>query len=488
MLWLIGQHTQKRQAADIKQMRYVILLLLMLPLANAIRITEIMYNPLGSDNFEYIEIYSEVPLNLSGYIMGDLSSNDTLFEKEFLGTNYALIVTDSWNISANASTYSAGSKIGNGLNNDGDTIFFYFPNGTMILNISYTNDLANGNNRSIEIVNESFFESIEGGTPGFGRVEIEHLDDLSQNQSLNQTENNTQQNSSELINESSNDCDASIEISTEKIQYNDEAIKFRHIIKNASENYSITYWVEDSSGNIAKSKITTATLTEKSFTPSLKESDRGFYLKAELYAGCNDTNTSDNYAKKLVLATTKKEFSASETNKTQTQQKKQIVPDIAVDYQIMQYSQAVTNESSVLVSVTSDEEPHIFVVWSYIYRGSKKYSEESTEQFSLSPYETKLVELRNAINASTGDYKLKIKINKDAQKTDTEFTKNITVMPEQVQEKEEAAAEIRAEPVSSYKNSSEIVYQSPASKSKNMAYYAILGVLALISSVLIWKR
>jgi hypothetical protein len=44
-----------------------------------IRINEVMYNPEGNDNNqEFIEIYSDVKLNLSDFIIGDIASNDSL--------------------------------------------------------------------------------------------------------------------------------------------------------------------------------------------------------------------------------------------------------------------------------------------------------------------------------------------------------------------------------------------------------------------------
>ncbi|MBT6995395.1 hypothetical protein HN953_02100, partial [Candidatus Woesearchaeota archaeon] len=56
----------------------VILILLIIPQSYAfLEITEIMYNPEGSDNNkEYLEIYTD--LNLENYTIKDLYSQDTL--------------------------------------------------------------------------------------------------------------------------------------------------------------------------------------------------------------------------------------------------------------------------------------------------------------------------------------------------------------------------------------------------------------------------
>jgi len=90
-------------------------------------INEVMYNPIGNDNNqEFVEIFYDNFVNMSGWIIGDLSSNDTLTMLKFVDSPYCLIVEQESNLSnINATIYSAGSAIGNALNNDEDEIFLY---------------------------------------------------------------------------------------------------------------------------------------------------------------------------------------------------------------------------------------------------------------------------------------------------------------------------------------------------------------------------
>ncbi len=86
----------------------------------------------------------------------------------FTNSTYALIVEENYDyINGDYSIYSAGSTIGNNLNNDFDEIFLYDPNNTLLAHTKYNNTYANNNNRSLELNITKFIESIvEGGTPG----------------------------------------------------------------------------------------------------------------------------------------------------------------------------------------------------------------------------------------------------------------------------------------------------------------------------------
>lgn len=154
-----------------ERMKYLFLYLLLLLLASAqaeITITEVMYNPGGDDNNrEFVEISGTN--NLTGYLVGDTTSNDSLLLLFAHPGNTSLIVEEEFNYSGlNASIYSVGKTIGNNLN-DEDTIFLYAPNGNLTARFSYTSELGGqNNNRSLEKREDSSWgESITaGGTPG----------------------------------------------------------------------------------------------------------------------------------------------------------------------------------------------------------------------------------------------------------------------------------------------------------------------------------
>lgn len=150
-----------------RKLIYLLVFILLIPLVSSIQITEIMYNPAGSDNNkEFIEVYTDQ--DLTDYIIGDLNSNDTLIKLRSFPSNYSLIVEQDFNHSEiNASIYSAGATIGDNLNNENDTIFLYDPSSILLTSVSYNNTFADNNGYSLELVDGRWIESSNvGGSPG----------------------------------------------------------------------------------------------------------------------------------------------------------------------------------------------------------------------------------------------------------------------------------------------------------------------------------
>lgn len=128
-----------------------------------IRINEIMYNPAGEDNNnEYVEIYYDESINFSDYFIGDNVNNDTLELVKNIknnNNNFILVIEENFDYNnLSCPIYSAGKNIGNNLGNKGDTIFLFDKNNKIIDKVTYTNNYANGNGKSLSLVNEFWFE------------------------------------------------------------------------------------------------------------------------------------------------------------------------------------------------------------------------------------------------------------------------------------------------------------------------------------------
>lgn len=131
-----------------------------------VRINEIMYDPSGSDNNkEFVEVYSNEG-DLSGWVIGDESSNDSLILLKQGTGDYYLIVEEGFDYSSlSCSIYSAGAAIGNGLDNDGEVISLY-ENNSQRDSTDYDNSKANGNGKTWEWTGEGWEESLVlGGSP-----------------------------------------------------------------------------------------------------------------------------------------------------------------------------------------------------------------------------------------------------------------------------------------------------------------------------------
>jgi len=161
----------------------VIVALLLLHSALAVRFTEIMYNPPGSDNnLEFLEV--EDAWNLSGWTIADASSNDTLVPLQVNeSSEYSLIVEEGfWFGDLSCSVYSAGSTIGNNLNNDGDALFLFDENGTQVAATNYTGGVASNDGHSLELRNGSWTASVSlGGSPCAPNPNMDDAEDGEEN-------------------------------------------------------------------------------------------------------------------------------------------------------------------------------------------------------------------------------------------------------------------------------------------------------------------
>ena len=164
-------------------------------------------------------------------------------------------------------------------------------------------------------------------------------------------------------------------------------------------------------------------------------------------------------------------------------------------YNIISKPSDVETDKSFEIEVkleNNDNEDIDIDIWSYIYRGSKSYSgdrEENKQSFVLNSGEYKIVELKNKIQeASPGDYKLKIKIRKDNQKTTKDITETIEVIKnEEFEEQEESKNQEKTRGFIPNQNPL-IVYESNSYKAKRLVPFFIMGLLCFFSIILIWRR
>ncbi|MFH1649154.1 MAG: hypothetical protein ABIA93_01245 [Candidatus Woesearchaeota archaeon] len=140
--------------------RYLLILFLLNPLfVRAIMLSEIMYAPLNGT--EYLEIYATT--NLSGCKVSDLTKNQTLELTHWSSNPYQLVaLPGAYQNVSNITRYEV-PKIGNGLNNDGDSVFIWC-NGTLLASTTFYGSVANRNGKSISWKDGAWYESVP--TPG----------------------------------------------------------------------------------------------------------------------------------------------------------------------------------------------------------------------------------------------------------------------------------------------------------------------------------
>ena len=142
-------------------------------------------------------------------------------------------------------------------------------------------------------------------------------------------------------------------------------------------------------------------------------------------------------------------------------------------------------------------------VWSYVYRGSKSYSgdrEKNKKEFILKANSLEIIELSNIVEeAEPGNYKFKVLLNKNNQKTNDEITKDIiitsnldknNIKTEKIDLKNVDENEVISNKITSniiMKNNN-IVYESTTEKAKNLTPIFLIILLTILCIVLIWRR
>jgi len=122
---------------------------------DALIINEINYNPINQTYYdEYVELYSETFVNLSDFVLCDLEDCDGLVLYKNLNSSYYLITTNQSNYKeCNCSIYFVNdSRLGNGLNNDGDCIFLF--SSSINLSFCYNESIEKG--YSLQLINGSW--------------------------------------------------------------------------------------------------------------------------------------------------------------------------------------------------------------------------------------------------------------------------------------------------------------------------------------------
>lgn len=447
-----------------------IMLLVTIYSALAIRINEVMYNPEADDNNkEFVEIYNEEWVNLSDYTINDSTSSDKLELIKSYNSSYSLIVEEGFNHTGiNASIYSIGATIGNGLSNTADSISIIF-NNTVIDHMNYSNSAKEG--YSLEYLNGTFRQStLLGGSPGYDNNFIANnlteinateenlttnnsnsIENSNETEIYNSTEDYILENDTEInsivedneeeidepanetkatnttaINTTANNTDKEFfYIEIDKLIFLEgEKVKFKHNTK--LKDFAIEYWIEDLFGNIIKNKLNTTNLNAKSFTPKLKNDVWVFVIKSIIRTNSSsyynetmfivkkENQSNDNLAVNSNAKNKSNEVSSkcscdskdnSSTNKSKEKSK--------LVYSILDLPQktSVSGKLSFKLMIKGDDKEHKIKAWSYIYKGNRIFNtdESNVKEFAIGKQGTTKIELNNKLQEMIpGKYYAKI--------------------------------------------------------------------------------
>ncbi len=220
-----------------------------------------------------------------------------------------------------------------------------------------------------------------------------------------------------------------------------------------------------------------------------------------------DTTVCKRYTSQIKKELKKIEQQQKKLNKTIAKKQQFFLDDLPAS---LSPGEVLRVQAHVL---NDDKIKHNYRAWSYLFRGNKCYScQESTlpreanlQKFTLAKQEAKDIEflLKLDDDAKEGEYKVKVKMIKDEQKTEKELTSPIYILPKP--ETKEAAAELS--PLSSAAKSSAeqsssppsqkrqipdgltgfVVYESSSERSKKVVPYVLLAAL-VVTIVIVLKK
>ena len=126
-------------------------------------------------------------------------------------------------------------------------------------------------------------------------------------------------------------------------------------------------------------------------------------------------------------------------------------------------------------------------IWSYIYKGSNSISgdrEDNLQEINLPMGSSVTVELKNEIEEDTlpGDYKIKVRMQKENRKTSDDFTSNIKLMSSS------GGNEVSANFEKTSSTTGNVVYESSDIKAKGYGLYFFLGLLIVLVIFLSFKK
>ncbi|MBI2522788.1 lamin tail domain-containing protein [Candidatus Woesearchaeota archaeon] len=264
----------------------------LMQISNAIVINEIMADPIADETLnEWVELYNEEDndVNVSGWIIGDDNDNDTilggLYNNE--GTiipafGYAIITDDAtrvynnFNVSSDAvRLYVDDASIGNGLSNDGETIYLYDNSNKLMDKKTYnetTEDL------SWAYINNTLYKS--NPTPGFA-------------------------NDESLL----SGCDYAVEFILAKTVF-DNSSEFSFKIRASKvsgipTNFTARAKIEDLNGKLIReyapftNESITKQKTSTGYTPNLEEG-KSYFMDSNITAECSDTNLGNNFDTRII--------------------------------------------------------------------------------------------------------------------------------------------------------------------------------------------
>ena len=290
----------------------------------------------------------------------------------------------------------------------------------------------------------------------------------------------------------------------EEVKFGDIADVKVRIYKGDTNKYSISLWVEDDGDKISE--------TTKIHMYDKYSSYNG-QLPIKIDPNCNEKLKDGKYD--VIIKGLDEEdkekikidgIKISECPKSSTQTSSSTSSSTSTKkfyFDLMDFNKNIEIDKEFTTEILFDNNNNEDInikVWSYVYRGPKCYSgdrEENKKEFVLKANSLDIVELSNIVEeAEPGNYKFKVVVNKNNQKTNNEITKDIiineNIKTENIDIKSKKDDEIIETGIKNQITNNvltgNIVYESTSEKAKKLVLILLIILSILLNIVLLWKR
>ena len=285
----------------------------------------------------------------------------------------------------------------------------------------------------------------------------------------------------------------------------DKKAKFGQIIRVRANVYkgdtaknSVVLWIEDNKGG-RLSKESRISMPEK-FTSN------SFTVPIQIKPNCNNEFDDDEYTIRIegLDAEDEEEIEVEGIDTTicreiKVEAKAKTTSSKSFNYEIIEMPESINagEKFEVIVRLDNNQDVGIPIkIWSYVYRGSKSYSgdrEENKKEFLLKARISDIVELSNIVPAAEdGDYKLKVVINKDSQKTNNEITEDIKITNKKTGLKNKSDANkngnLEKNKITQNAIKNAVSYESSTEKAKELILISLMVLSVILNVILIWRR
>jgi hypothetical protein len=289
----------------------------------------------------------------------------------------------------------------------------------------------------------------------------------------------------------------------------DEKAKFGQTIriklnayKGNTNKESVAVWIEDNKGK----KLS----KQSKINLDLKYTNYSLTMPIQIIPNCDEEFDNDDY---IMIA---RGLDSEDDEEVEIEDLTDSMCDVRVikqktissekfSFNILDFNKNIEPEkefsTKIVLDNNNDQDINI-KLWSYVYRGSKSYSgdkEENKKEFVLKAHSLHIIELKNVVeNAEPGNYKFKVLVNKNNQKTNSQITKDVII------NKNNNIKNLESEKIVSNSNNKNVenlitannvlmnnyglIYESTTEKAKNLVPIFLIILSVLLNIILILRR